>query len=134
MGEVVMSGGARDLRPADRWEIVGADDDPRLVLSCADGTALSIPLEGDLLDACAYVRDLRAGAPHDGDEPTAERVADDDEEADEPGDGMAGALSRVSGWHQIDALWAGLSSQGRVALIAVIAAAFLVLALVAQFS
>lgn len=146
-----MSGSARAARPADRWEINDFDpQDPHgasLVLTAADGTALSMPFDVDLLAAVETVAAAWDGPQqwehddefHDDehrDEPRerTSRLDDEDEEDDEDEPEVFGNVARMTGWHQVSALWDGVSTETRNTVLLIIAALVVLVAIITQFS
>lgn len=150
-----MSGSARAARPADRWEINDFDpQDPHaasLVLTAADGTALSMPFDVDLLAAVETVAAAWDGPQqwehHDDDgdeydddgrrdeprERTSRRDDEDDEDLDDEPE-VFGNVARMTGWHQVSALWDGVSTDTRNTLLLVVAALVVLVAIITQFS
>ena len=133
--DVQMSGRARAVEPAERWEIEGFDPhdptDSTLVLTSASGVALAMPLDPDLLTACATV--ARAWA----DEGAVERVQDEDgeepdDDEDEGEEGLGG-LSRLTGWHQVSAFWDNLPDSRRRTITIAVVVAFVFLMILTQF-
>lgn len=133
--DVQMSGRARAVEPAERWEIEGFDpDDPTdstLVLTSATGLALAMPLDPDLLTACATV--ARAWDDEDDEDRDDEDPHDREEDRDDEDDEAMGGLSRLTGWHQVSAFWDNLPEARRRTITIAVVVALIVLMLLTQF-
>lgn len=133
-----MRGRARATQPAERWEIEGFNpDDPTnsaLVLITADGTALTMPFDPDLLAACMTVARAWDGEFYDDEDPEEDDWVDPDEDEDdeEPEDGPLGGMSRLTGWHQVSAFWDNLSDDRRKRITIIVVALLILLVLVTQ--
>lgn len=123
--ESPLSGNARRVTPADRWEIVGYDRDDvtaaSLVLTNDEtGQSLSLPFDPDLLSAVGLVADawgIRYGSSDYPDEDYEDYEEDDDEPTRR---GAVGNVSRMTGWHQVSALMDTMPPERRTTVIATI--------------